>query len=144
MQTLQSIIDTLDLAPHPEGGFYKRMYENDAGPEGRGHATAIYYLLEGQKFAKWHKVVDADELWFWHAGAPLTLEIDAKQKGVQAYTLGIDIPAGERPQITVRAGEWQRARCDGDWTLVSCCVSPGFLFENYDLVEDPDWHPNQA
>ncbi|MBV1901470.1 MAG: cupin domain-containing protein [Kordiimonadaceae bacterium] len=142
MNTFKSIIETLDLKPHPEGGFYKRVYQNDAGPTGRGHATAIYYLLEGRAFAKWHRVADADELWFWHAGAPLTLEIDVAQKGVQAPTLGPDIGSGERPQLTVRAGEWQRARCNGDWTLVSCSVSPGFLFDTYDLVEDENWHPS--
>lgn len=138
--TIEEIAEKLELSPHPEGGFYRRTFQNENGPLGRGHATAIYYLLDGN-FNKWHRM-DADELWFWHAGAPLTLEIDIAGNGVESFVLGSDISAGEHPQLLAPAGDWQRAKSNGDWTLVSCSVSPGFTFENYDLIEDPDWHPS--
>ena len=32
--------------------------------------------------------------------------------------MGNNLFAGERPQVVVRADEWQRARSLGDWTLV--------------------------
>jgi len=135
----KDIIQKLDLTPHPEGGYYRRTYQNDEGAEGRGHATAIYYLLEGKEFALWHKV-DADEIWFWHAGGTLTLEINEKGHTTTAHALGSDIAAGEKPQILVPAHAWQRARSNDDWTLVSCCVSPGFLFDTYDLAT-PEFDP---
>lgn len=142
MLTAQELVKKLDLSPHPEGGYYKRTYQNEKGPEGRGHATAIYYLLEGGRFNKWHRV-DADELWFWHAGTSLTLEVDFKQQGVQSLTLGPNVIAGERPQLLAPAHDWQRAKSNGDWTLVSCSVSPGFTFDKYELIEDPSWHPHK-
>ena len=37
------IIALLDLAPHPEGGWYRQTFRDAAGPEGRGASTAIYF-----------------------------------------------------------------------------------------------------
>lgn len=143
MQTIQDLIKKLELVPHPEGGYYKRTFQNKEGPDGRGHATAIYYLLEGGSFNKWHRM-DSDELWFWHAGAPLTLEIANSEKHVQPHMLGPNVMANELPQLLAPAHRWQRAKSNGNWTLVSCSVSPGFTFENYDLIENPSWHPSTA
>lgn len=148
----KDIIQQLDLAPHPEGGYYRRTYQSDTGQsdtgqsdtgiEERGYATAIYYLLEGTEFALWHRV-DADEIWFWHAGGTLTLQISEKGQATTAQTLGYNVMAGESPQVLVPAHAWQRARSNSDWTLVSCCVSPGFLFETYDLAT-PEFDPQNS
>ena len=42
--------------------------------------------------------------------------------------------AGEMPQVVVPAGHWQAAVSTGDYTLVSCTVSPGFRFEGFKLA----------
>lgn len=133
------IIKTLKLEPHPEGGYYRRTYKNAQGPvtstgENRGHASAIYYLCEGNTFSRWHRV-DGDELWFWHAGSPLTLEL-RDDVGVRCLSLGPDLTAGQQPQHIVPAHVWQHAKSDGSWTLVSCAVSPGFLFETFEMEDD--------
>ena len=140
MQSKQDIIHTLALEPHPEGGYYRRTYKNTNGPsveegENRGYATAIYYLAEGETFSSWHKT-DGDELWFWHAGAPLTLEVKEIDGSVSKKRLGSDFTAGEQPQQLAPKNQWQRAKSDGEWTLVSCSVSPGFLFETFEMIED--------
>jgi predicted cupin superfamily sugar epimerase len=36
----------------------------------------------------------------------------------------------------VPEGWWQAAESTGDWTLVSCTVSPGFRFEGFDLAPE--------
>lgn len=145
MRSIDEIIRLLELTPHPEGGYYRRTYRNAEGPpspgaeangENRGHASAIYYL-QMPAFSLWHRT-DGDELWFWHAGAPLTLEIRGDDGTAFAQTLGLDMPAGQQPQLLVPGGQWQRAQSQGDWTLVSCSVSPGFLFETYELEELSD------
>ncbi|WP_163279695.1 cupin domain-containing protein, partial [Enterobacter hormaechei] len=59
---------------------------------------------------------------------------------VSQHVLGIDLAAGERPQIVVPAGWWQTARSLGDWTLVGCTVAPGFDFSVFELAE-PGWQP---
>ena len=140
MKSIDEIVRALELKPHPEGGYYRRTYKNDAGPVGpddnnRGHASAIYYL-QMPEYSLWHRT-DGDELWFWHAGAPMTLEIRGEDGTASGRTLGMDMDTGKQPQLMVPGGQWQRAKSLGDWTLVSCSVSPGFLFETYEL-EDTD------
>ncbi|MCJ9430801.1 cupin domain-containing protein [Kordiimonas sp. A6E486] len=137
--TAAEIVALLDLKPHPEGGYYSRTYRHEDGPEGRGHGSAIYYLLEGGDFALWHQV-DADENWHWYAGAPLTLEIADDSHILSRHTLGPALTAGERPQTLVPAHQWQRARSEGSWTLCGCTVCPGFLFDNYTLAPE-GWMP---
>lgn len=138
MHSVHEIIQALKLEPHPEGGFYRRTYKNGKGPAGpagenRGHASAIYYL-QMPEYSLWHRT-DGDELWFWHAGAPLILETRNADGSVAARTLGPDLADGEQPQLLAPANIWQRAKSNGDWTLVSCSVSPGFLFETYELED---------
>jgi predicted cupin superfamily sugar epimerase len=132
----QDIIRKLDLMPHPEGGYFRRTYRNVRGPQDRGYASAILYLLDSREFALWHRF-DADELWLWHAGAPLTMEQGMDKTASKTVTIGPNVLSGEKPQVLVPTGMWQRVRSHGDWTLVSCVVSPGFLLENLELDGAP-------
>lgn len=142
MTSAQDIIELLSLAPHPEGGFYRRTYQHKDGPVERGFSTAIYYLIEGKDDALWHRT-DGDEIWHWYAGAPLTLSIADRDNKVKAHTLGSDLIAGMRPQILVPGNHWQHAESQGEWTLCGCTVSPGFEFMSYELAER-GWHPEKA
>ena len=114
------------MSAHPEGGHYAETWRAAAAAGERPSGTAIYFLLRAGERSAWHRV-DAAETWHFYAGAPLELSI-APGDGSTAATrhrLGIDLAAGERPQIVVPAGDWQAARTLGDWTLVGCTVSPG-------------------
>ncbi|WP_036258931.1 cupin domain-containing protein [Methylocapsa aurea] len=134
------IIHLLDLRPHPEGGFFRETFRDDAQTAaGRAASTLIYFLLEAGQVSHWHKV-DAAEVWHFYAGAPL--EIMASRDGAEAsaHRLGADLFAGERPQFVVPAHWWQNARSLGDWTLVGCTVAPGFAFSGFELAP-PGWRP---
>ncbi|RAH98155.1 cupin [Acuticoccus sediminis] len=135
----KAIIAALDLKPHPEGGYYTETYR-DAPDGGRGHSTAIYYLLEAGDCSAWHRVNDAAEVWHHYAGAPLALTISPNGHDATSYRLGPDIAAGERPQVVVPAGQWQTAESLGAFTLVGCTVAPGFAFEGFEMAP-PDWRP---
>jgi predicted cupin superfamily sugar epimerase len=130
----EAIIAKLGLQPHPEGGWYRQTW---AGPEvnGRASGTAILFLLQAGERSHWHRV-DADEIWLWHTGAPLVLSMG--EDAAEDHRLGPDVLAGEAVQVVVPAGWWQAARSTGDWTLVSCTVSPGFRFEGFELAP-PEW-----
>lgn len=134
--TAESIIAKLGLQPHPEGGWYRETWK---GPDiaGRASGTAILFLLRAGERSHWHRV-DADEIWLWHAGAPLVLAMG--ETVAQEHRLGPDVLGDETPQIMVPAGWWQAAWSTGDWTLVSCTVSPGFRFEGFELAP-PGWEP---
>ncbi len=136
--TADDIIAKLNLAPHPEGGFYRQTWVADAAPGARPVGTAIYFLLAEGKSSHWHKV-DAAEIWMFHAGAPLVLSISETDQGPATdLNLSGDLTKGE-PQGIVPPNWWQAARTTGDWTLVSCTVSPGFEFDGFTLAE-PGFH----
>lgn len=118
------------LARHPEGGWYRETWRAPAPSGERSAGTAILFLLEQGQSSHWHKV-DADELWFWHVGAPLALRIGDKMVTLDA--------AG--PQALVPADEWQAAKAEAGWVLVSCMVVPGFDFAGFTLAP-PGWEPS--
>ena len=133
--TAQDIIDRLSLEPHPEGGFYRQTWR--AENEGRAVGTCIYFLLKDGGHSHWHKV-DATEIWLYHSGAPLVLSLSETDAGPATnHLLTPDFTKGE-PQLIVPEGHWQAARTTGDYTLVSCTVSPGFEFEGFTLAA-PDF-----
>jgi predicted cupin superfamily sugar epimerase len=138
----------LDLAPHPEGGWFKETWRSEltvaqsalppgyAGPRSAG--TAILFLLMPGQQSAWHTVRSA-ELWLHHRGSPLLLEVGLEQHGAATLLLGSDVDAGEAPQLLVPPGHWQRARPrDDEPTLVSCVVVPGFDFADFALATTTD------
>ena len=129
--TPQDIITHLNLAPHPEGGHYRQTWQ--ASNDGRPTGTCIYFLLQAGEQSHWH-TVDAAEIWLYHAGAPLVLSLSETDAGpAQDHLLTPDLTKGA-PQIIVPTGHWQSARSTGDYTLVSCTVSPGFQFDGFTLA----------
>jgi uncharacterized protein len=126
----------LDLAPHPEGGWYRQTWASPVTvtlPDGRVRPTAtlIWFLLPEGESSAWHRVT-SDEVWLAHAG---TVHVE----------LGGDGPAPADPerrvlgpgadsQIVVPAGVWQRTVPGDRDALVSCLVSPGFDFADFELA----------
>ncbi|MBE2249020.1 MAG: cupin domain-containing protein [Myxococcus sp.] len=137
--TADEIIGELRLEKHPEGGWYVETFRDPATTNGRAHSTAIYFLLKGGERSHWHRV-DAAEVWFFHAGAPLELGLSEDGKTSRTVRLGPGLLHGERPQAIVPAGAWQAARTTGEYTLVSCTVAPGFEFRHFELAP-PGWQP---
>lgn len=128
----------LDLAPHPEGGWYRRTWtapgtvDTPHGP--RPTATAILYLLDDA--SAWHRV-RSTELWFWHSGAPVGLALGGALDTPGPPDEAVLGPPGDGalPQREVPPSVWQTARLLGDEpALVSCVVSPGFDFADFSLV----------
>jgi predicted cupin superfamily sugar epimerase len=139
MLTATEIIRLLKLEPHPEGGHYRQTFRDARVREdGRAHSTAIYFLLAAGERSHWHRV-DAVEIWHFHAGSPLTLQI-ADAGRMETVRLGPDLAAGERPQAVVPADAWQAAESLGEWTLVGCTVAPGFEFAKFELAPE-GWSP---
>ncbi|WP_225727691.1 MULTISPECIES: cupin domain-containing protein [unclassified Nocardia] len=124
----------LDLTPHPEGGWFRETWRSAVEFEPKGYsgarasATAIYFLLMPGESSAPH-TVRSDELWLWHDGGPLLLNIEGDE-----IVLGPDVAAGQVPQAVVPGGARQAARPVGDeYALVSCVVSPGFDFADFTL-----------
>lgn len=131
---MESLIDVLGLLPHPEGGWYRETWKSaqtftpDGYPGERASATGIYFLLQPGEESAPH-VVRSDELWLWHRGGALELVV-----GDETLLLGPLVEEGQRPQVVVPGGVWQSARPAGDEAvLVSCVVSPGFDFADFEM-----------
>ena len=132
--TAADVVTLLDLAPHPEGGFFRETFRDaSTRSDGRATSTAIYFLLPAGIVSRWHRV-DAAETWHWYAGAPLALSIADAAGRRTALRLGSDLLAGERPQAIVPAHQWQQAESLGAWTLAGCTVAPGFTFSGFEMA----------
>lgn len=129
--TADDIITKLDLAPHPEGGYYRQTWV--AQNAGRPTGTCIYFLLKAGQSSHWHKV-DATEIWLYHVGAPLILSLAATEAGLATDRLLTPDLSQGAPQLIVPEHHWQAARTTGAYTLVSCTVSPGFSFDGFTLA----------
>ena len=144
--TAAQLIEKLALAPHPEGGWYRETWRAPAAVGERAAATAILFLLEAGQRSHWHRV-DAAEIWLWHAGDPVVLEMSPTGDGpIEQVTLGPDVLAGAEVQKIVPPGCWQAAHtapgATAGYALVSCIVSPAFDFAGFTLAA-PDWAPGQ-
>lgn len=139
MLTAREVIESLQLAPHPEGGFFAETFRAPALPAplpGRGErsaSTAIYFLLETGDFSALH-VVDSDEAWHHYLGDPVELVCFDREKRLRTIQLGPALARGERPQHVVPSGELQAARVLGGahgFALCGCTVAPGFDFADF-------------
>ncbi|AEQ96037.1 cupin domain-containing protein [Xanthomonas oryzae] len=136
--TAAALIHALDLAPHPEGGHYRRVYASARQVTDNGKTrpalTAIRFLLSAGQCSAWH-CVDAEETWHWQQGDALELLIyDASSARLQRVV--VDAAERGEPMHVVPAGCWQAARSLGDFTLVGCTVSPGFVWEGFALLDE--------
>ena len=138
--------ELLDLAPHPEGGWYRETWravpESVPGgyPGSRAAATGIYFLLTAGQESAWHRV-RSDEAWLWHSGGPLIMldggDADTPADALVTVIVGPDLDGGQVPQYVVPGGHWQSARpAAATETLVSCVVAPGLDFADFTLLED--------
>lgn len=138
------LIHSLDLQPHPEGGYYREIYrglEHVVCQDGRTReaSTAIYYMLCGSDYSAWHRIC-SDELWHFHAGSPVDVHVIA-DGGIVTHRLGDPLRhAGAAFQAMVPAGHWFAAeRVDpgdgADFALVGCTVAPAFQFSEFELAD---------
>ncbi|WP_183095242.1 cupin domain-containing protein [Nocardioides stalactiti] len=129
------LAEVLDLDPHPEGGWYRQTWVSPVTvtlPDGRVRPTAtlIYFLLPAGESSAWHKVA-SDEIWLAHTGA-VTVELGGT--GPQPAGAGSFVVDAASPQGLVPAGVWQRTVPSTADALVSCLVSPGFDFADFELA----------
>jgi len=136
------LVRRLSLASHPEGGWYRETHRSAQlvhSPEHgeRAAFTSILFLLEAPQVSRFHRL-DAEELWNWHAGSPLDVQVLARG-GIggprKTHRLG---PSAEKCfQAVVPAGSWFAAEvaCPGNWSLVGCVVAPGFDFCRFEMAD---------
>lgn len=127
------LIEHHQLAPHPEGGYYRETFRSSrtvAAHGGERNAlTLIYFLLPEGSFSAFHRV-RSDEAWHFYEGSPLELHSIDLQGHHHVTVLD-----GSTRQWVVPAGHWQAARPQGGYAFVGCSVAPGFSFEDFEMAD---------
>ena len=132
--TVKRWIDTLDLARHPEGGWFRRIYASEQlMDDDHPVMTSIYYLLEGSDFSALHRIKQ-DELWHFYSGDPLTLHIIHADGTASTTALSSAGPF----QAAVRGGDLFGATVEGGYALAGCTVAPGFTYEGFEMPTRSD------
>ena len=134
---LPTLIAAWKLAPHPEGGWYREVQRSRISvqrPDGeqRSAITTVLFLLGAEDISRWHCVHGGDEIWTFISGAPLSLFQHCDQDECSRET-SVSL---NNPVVAVEAGVWMAAHSKGSHSLVSCCVGPGFSFEDFEMLRD--------
>lgn len=143
--TAEDWITHLDMAAHPEGGYFKQSFVSPekirlaAHTAERNLYTSIYFLLRSQDISHFHRL-KSDELWYFHTGNAVTVHILDADGNYRAEKLGVDLAAGERPQVLVQKGSIFGSTVDAEntFSLVGCMVSPGFDFADFELLKQAE------
>ncbi|WP_252504505.1 cupin domain-containing protein [Sporosarcina sp. Marseille-Q4943] len=140
----QFFISNLGLTPHREGGYYKQAFhstetisdqEVTVNFDGdRKLYTSIYFLLTSKDISHFHRL-KSDELWYYHAGSPLTIHVIEENGDYKEIKLGLNLDKGEVPQALVPKNTiFGSSVMDPDtFSLVGCMVSPGFEYKDFEL-----------
>jgi len=143
---VRHLIERLGLAPHPERGFYSETYRANAPVHSAAHggtraaSTAIYFLVTAEQPATTLHRLKSDEVFHLYEGGPLDVVRLFPDGAWDVARLGLDLDAGERPQVAVPAGAWfGTALAPGvSHCLVGCTVAPGFEFGDFELADGPE------
>jgi predicted cupin superfamily sugar epimerase len=143
-----TLIQSLELIPHPEGGFYKETYRSEDivsnlperyKGQSRNLGTSIFYLLKGDQYSAFHKI-QSDEIWHFYEGSPLKLYVISENGILNTYILSNNINDDGNFQLVIKHGQWFAARpIDPEgFSLMGCTVAPGFDFSDFQMAERDD------
>jgi len=139
-QTADVLIRVLGLEGHIEGGYFREVYRSPfqvdtSGDEERALSTVIYFLLRSGQFSAFHRL-RSDELWLYHCGCPLRVYQMLPDGGCTSALMGHDVASGQQLQVLFPAGAYFAAEPaeEGAFALVSCVVSPGFDYRDFELA----------
>lgn len=147
------LITALQLSPHVEGGYYRRIYTHPcsvAGTDTKGSASSqeqpcrssqrplmssIYYLLSRDRPIGHLHRNRSDILHFFLQGAPLHYTLLWPDGRLQHIILGHRIDQGEQQSLLVPGGVWKASQLvAGEYGLIAEAVCPGFVYEDMTLA----------
>lgn len=137
-------IEKLNMTSHPEGGYFKQTYASQytitsesIGSDFDGKrslSTSIYFLIHEGEVSNFHRL-ESDEMWYFHEGCPLTIAVISPTGELTYHKLGLNLDAGEQPQVLVPGGSIFGSYAESGYALVGCMVSYGFDFSDFTLYD---------
>lgn len=146
--TIAEIRSSLKLEPHPTCGLTAVTHvapgtiAADALPNGydESHpfASGMYFLVTQETKIGLH-ALRSDQIYHFHCGDPLEVLLIAPDGAWSVQTVGVNLAAGERPQLSIRGGTYHvsRVKNGGEYSLLSTVEFPGFTPEDLESIE-PD------
>jgi len=141
----QDWIAKLSLVEHVEGGYFSESYrasENmstDRDGADRSVMTSIYYLLTDDRPINHLIKNQSDIVHYFQAGSPITYILIGTTGQLQKVRLGLNLDAGEVPQLIVPGGYWKAAVLEsGEYGLLGEAVAPGFDYRDMTIAKLDD------
>lgn len=127
----EEIISLLDMKRHPEGGWYAETFRDNPGG-GRGHSTAIYFLLKAGEISAWHRV-DAAEVWHHYAGAAVevTISQDGRRRFLSGWGSTWRLASVRRSSSPLAGGRRPGQPATGRWSAARWLQASIFLASNW-------------
>ncbi len=141
MGHLDGWIHRLNLEPHPEGGYFRRIYTDPrVQPAGssadapRAWASSIHYLLTRDSPQGALHRNRSTILHYLQDGGPVEYRVLDEQGQLHCTVLGFD--PGELLFLAVPGGCWKASRLCGNAShaLVSEVVVPGFDYADHEFM----------
>lgn len=135
----QSLIQSLQLEPHIEGGYFRRTYSAQhsvAQAQGqRQLMSSIFYMLTDDRPIGYFHRNQSDIIHYWHGGSALSYLLIDQHGNLSRPSLGPNLDAGEQLQLIVPGGYWKATVLEhGDYGLLSEAVTPGFDYSDMTLA----------
>ena len=140
MPDAETLIRTLGLEAHMEGGYFRRIFQADhrdkiaTGGGERYTLTSIHYLLTAESpVGHWH-LNQSDIVHYFHLGSPVTYYLIHPDGRLETVVMGPDPTQGHQLAMAVTGGTWKASHLpEGDYGLISEAVAPGFEYEDMTL-----------
>lgn len=153
LDTADILIKKLNLAPHTEGGYFKRYYQSnkyimkDDCVKCRA-GSAIYYLLKKGQFSAWHSIL-SDEIWHYYKGGLLEIYEIKKDSSLICHKLGDSLIYNDASySAVIESGSIFAARIiEGKYILTGCSLHPEFSYDDFILYKKEEMllkHPNHS
>ncbi|MGK7900038.1 MAG: cupin domain-containing protein [Hormoscilla sp.] len=142
MMTKEEIISKLKLVKHVEGGYFSETYRSEdkmavdrVGKERNVMTSILYMLTDDRPIDYLHKNI-SDVVHYFHAGSAVTYLIIHPDGKFEKIQLGMDLNAGEVPQMIVKGGCWKAATLlSGEYGLLGEAVAPGFEYRDMQIAD---------
>lgn len=129
------IVHGLNLACHPEGGFYRRFSWTK-------EKSKTFYLLPADCVSSWHHFQCIRETWKWIYGGTLIvpqISNEFQWLGEAELSKDKDVVIMEECNSAKKWGNWFGAyHRDCDFSLIICECTPPFEFSKFELAKEQD------
>lgn len=127
---MNALIEKFGLLPHPEGGYFKEVFDSEEEKEDRKLSGSIYFLLDKEDISHFHQI-DCEEIWFYHQGKGLDVHIIELDGRYHIQRLDQDNPMVVLPKGAIFGAE----NIDKEsFTFISCVTTPHFTYDGFKLI----------